>query len=466
MTSMLMLALVISATPHAPPDADALYVPRLDALPQWVPFLDQAGERSVFLRREGWRDEVHPLVQVDLTRPDSVLDAGLDPAGPYTLFSLPEGTGACAELKDQKRFQTRAAERLLTLGTPATETKNGVTQGWAVDPLGRSLGAYAIKGKTVCAVRSTQGRAKAALPALVAAINATPSTTHWKRAKGLPGQAVLISKYGVVGVGAHGRTATLEAKSAAAPVVTFKNAGPSPFAGMAPKGVLVARLRTDAQGAATQARVVAKLVGQVSPRSREALEAAVTAIAPALSGNALVWVRDVRVKGSLRSITGRLFAPRGVMLAELKDVAAVKGALAALAQAPGAKPLADGEGVSILVQDGELTAGVRGSVFFLANDGAAREAAFQALPKTAGTQAHGAELELDAQALAKGLAQVPLFDAMGSPELAGVLALSVEAGPLLESTEKLSAWVDSDGLGHKGQLTWSLTPKPSTDAGP
>jgi hypothetical protein len=79
-----------------------------------------------------------------------------------------------------------------------------------------------------------------------------------------------------------------------------------------------------------------------------------------------------------------------------------------------------------------------------------------ALASASGKQAHGLEFELDPKAVARGLQQVPLLEAVQAPELAALVAASTELGPLLVASAKLGGGLDSTAEGHVTKLTWLL----------
>ncbi|MBX7097957.1 MAG: hypothetical protein K1X89_09605 [Myxococcaceae bacterium] len=460
---VLALALLLAATPHAPDEGDVLYVPKLEALSSLAPFLDQAATQSVLLRREAWRDDVHPLLRVDLTRADDVKGVGLDPKGPYTLFALDDATVACAELGDEARFQTLAQERLATLGTVATTTdKAGLKTVLAKDPIDRVLGAYLQKGKTVCAVRSAAGHAARVFPVVAALMAKAPAGSHWKRAAQLTGAALLITRYGVAAVAAKGRELSVEARTAALPLSRLKGAGPTPFPAKLPS-LLTARLRVESADAQAEVARLVRRLADVVPKAKGGFDAAGAALAPLLTGNALLVLKDVKVKGGLKTLPQRFFALRTVLLAEVSAPAKAAAALEPLKAIPGAKPLDGRPGVSLLAPEGELTVGLDGSALFVANDAAAREAVLAS--KGGALLGHGLEASIDPVLVAKGLGQVPLLEVVSTPELAGLLAASTELGPLLGITERIALWSDTEGLGHRAQLTWTLAAPPAADAG-
>jgi hypothetical protein len=177
------------------------------------------------------------------------------------------------------------------------------------------------------------------------------------------------------------------------------------------------------------------------------------------------------VTGSLRTDAGRFFAVRTAVFAETHAPEEALKAIMLLGTLKGSKPLEAGDGISVLLKEGEVRMGVRGSHVFFSNDPGVLEATYKALPTTGGPMTHGAELNVDPKLLAQGLSQVPLMDAIQSTELAGVLAAGAELGPLLLATERISGWADPQ----KAQVSWKLKPPPppratldggmSTDAG-
>jgi hypothetical protein len=111
------------------------------------------------------------------------------------------------------------------------------------------------------------------------------------------------------------------------------------------------------------------------------------------------------------------------------------------------------------VREGQLTVEVLGDTLLLANEPGARAGLVAALATAAGSQAHALEVVLEPPRLAGGLAQVPLLEAVRTPELAGLVAASAELGPLLLASSAASLWLDPVGkAGHAGQARWVLDP--------
>ncbi|MBS1150235.1 MAG: hypothetical protein H6Q89_1933, partial [Myxococcaceae bacterium] len=189
MTALLLSLLLVAApapskgTPRAPADAEyAFFLPRLEDAAQLIPFLDAAGERSGLFRREGWRNEVHPLLRLDVTRQDSLLESGLDPNGPGTLSFRGNYSFSCVSLSDVKKYEAACAERLKTLGDPWRKDVDGVAVVGARDSLGRVLSGYVLKGKESCAVGGGGSTVEKPLLELGKLLGKPPGGAMWKTA--------------------------------------------------------------------------------------------------------------------------------------------------------------------------------------------------------------------------------------------------------------------------------------------
>lgn len=467
--SLLLLAAPAKVGPRAPADLEyAFYVPKLEDAAQLAPFLDVAGEHSGLLRREAWRSEVHPLLRVDVTRKDSLLASGLDPSGAGTLSFRGIYAYSCVSIGDAKKYEAACAERLKTLGEVWRKEVDGAVIVGAKDVLGRVLSGYALKGKESCALSANGSTVEKPLMELPKLLGKNPAAAMWKTAAALPGQALYVSQYGVVALKANGLTLTQDWKSGRMTVAKLAGAGPSPYAAGAFDGLVWARLRVEPAQLPLVLAQVTGLIARLCPACEPgALTEAATALAPALSGAALLRVGQVKVKGSLRTYAGRFFAAQLTLLAEVSDPAAVREALKKLEALKGARPLDGGEGISLLLREGELTVGLRGSQLYFSNDRATLDATLAQVPAEPGKQAHGAELGVDPALVARALAQVPLVDVLAVPELAAMLAVSAEGGPLLLASEKLSGWADSEtATVLRGQLVWTLKSNAPPNAPP
>ena len=463
---VLILALMLTAVPpksaagpRAPEDVDyAFFIPKLEDAAQLNSFLDVAGERSGLLRREGWRNEVHPLLRVDVTRKESLLESGLDPSGAATLSFKGPLTWSCVSLGEVKKYEAACAERLRTLGEPWRKQVGGAWVVGARDLLGRVLAGYVVKGKESCAISAGGNTVEKPLLELGRLLGKAPRGSMWKTAGVLPGQVVIVSPSGVVGLKGNGLVLTQQFKSTQSRVAKLAGAGPSPYGGGTFDGLFWARLRIDSSQLPLVVAQVTGLLGKLCPTcDSAALTDAATALAPALSGNVLARIHQVKVKGTLRTFAGRFFSAQLTILAEATDPKAAGEALENLSRVKGAKALESGEGYSLLLREGEVTVGVRGNQLYFSNEGTALEATLKSVPSVPGQQAHGAEYGVDPERLARALTQIPLIDVLAVPELAGLLAISAEGGPLLLATEKLVGTADTEPANVvRGELVWSL----------
>lgn len=449
------MVLVLSA-PRAPAGAELVtYVPKLDAVDQVMPFFTAAGTRSVILRPGAWKGEAHPLLSVDVTSRDSLSGAGIDPAGALTLSKVGDRVVSCVSLSDAALYSKLCDEKLARLGTPFTQQEGGATVKASRDPLNRVLAAYVVQGKESCAISGNGLTVEKQLGALAKTLTKPATGAGFTLASQLRGVGTFVvpggAQSGAVAVAGKGLALTLDGRSKGLPVAQLAGPGTSPYAAFAPDGMLVVRARF----AKSQMPMVLDEVARRIPGGG-ALGSAAKLLAPMLTGNVALFVSHVKVTSGLRSNEARFFALRLAMLAEAEDAAAAK------ALVEGVDP------ASLAARGGKLELGASGATIFLSNDPSVKDAALGALASAAGKQAHAAEATMDPKLLARGLAQVPLLEAVQAPELAGLVAAATELGPLLLASEKVNGWLD---LGtapgqHRGQLTWTLdAAKFATDAG-
>ncbi|MFP2929064.1 hypothetical protein ACLESO_28460, partial [Pyxidicoccus sp. 3LG] len=179
------------------------------------------------------------------------------------------------------------------------------------------------------------------------------------------------------------------------------------------------------------------------------------AVAKQLTGNMLVNMDNVQVRGSLRAPEARFFAVRQALAAEVADAAAVKSALEPLGNFPGAKALADG--YVLAVKGGSVFVRQKGKQLVVGNDEAVTQATVAALPETGAKLERAADFTLDPKRFARGLDQVSLADVLADEQLAALFAVSSELGPLLERSERITGWMDSaPGGAHRFSLTWTM----------
>ncbi len=452
MSSLLLMLLVAAPQVKAPPDAEVVvFIARLDGLGKALPFFDAAGTRSGVLRPEAWRDQAFPLLSVDVTSPDSLAAAGFDPASGLTMSTLGERTISCVGLADPKRYQARVAEKLARLGTPFTQLEGGVQVSATRDPINRVLAAVVTQGRETCAMVGNGLSVEKQLGALVKALKEPLKTPQLKE---VPGPVNVLVNRGTEHVTASVNTKalvlTVDARATGLPLATLQGPGPSPLGAFSADGLFVARARF---AKSAMPAVLEQVVRRV-PMGAE-LAKATALVAPRLTGNTALLVSHVKVTSGLRTPAARFFAVRFALLAETTDPESVKGALAAL------------DPKALSMREGSVSLTIEGNIVLLSNDEEVKRKALAALTNAAGPQAHALELRAVPPLVAKALAQVPLLEAVQTPELAQLLAASAELGPLLLASDRAEGWVDTAAAGaHRAQLTWSLDPaKFTADAG-
>lgn len=453
MISLVLSMSLLAAGPRAPAGAEVVgYVPRLDATQKLLPFFRAAGGRSVLLRPSSWTEDAHALIAVDVSDAKALADVGIDATGPLTSSRLQGAAVSCVQVSNVDAYRKACDARLARLGEVFEKTEGGVPVYATRDPLGRVQAAYLLRGKDSCAIAGHGRSIEKLIPELVKTIS---------RPANAPGHALAAKVGGVVqvmgesgpGAGALGLTAkdlalTLDARGRNDRLAELTGAGPSPFAAFTQPGMLVVRARL------AKAQLPA-LVEQVLPLfpSSPKLSALAKSLSPLLTGNVALVVSHVQVTSGLRTRDARFFALHFALLAEASDAAALQDALA--------------EPWQLKVREGTLEVSPQSGWVVVSDDAQVKAKALTSAANAAGRQAHGLEWSLDGAKVAAGLAQVPLLEAVQSPELAGVVAASTELGPLLQATTSLSGWLDSSGARqHQGQATWVLsTPPAAPDAG-
>ncbi|MFO0600271.1 MAG: hypothetical protein U0228_33485 [Myxococcaceae bacterium] len=449
------LALLLSgAPPPKSPEASVVgVVPQLSQATSLVPFFTHAGTRSVLLRPEAWKNDAHPLLELDVTDPDALARAGLDAKGPLTRALVGDVTAGCVRIANLDTYRKAVDARLARQGDVFEKMEGPVSIYGTRDPIGRVLAAYSVLGKDSCALNGHGHSVESLFPLLAKWTSKAPTAPGWTAAGKSAAPLLLVlpsgAPSGVVSVAAKEFELNLDARLKSAPFAQFAGAGPSPFGQFRSPGMAVFRGRlAPAQLPSLVQQVVRAFPnGQVfAPLAPE--------LATLLTGNTAAVVSHVKVTNGLRTREARFFALKWALVAELTDPAKVAALLATLD--PGVFKL----------REGTLVAAVENNVLVVSTDADARSKALAALATSSGKQAHGFEFEVDPQAVAKGLQQVPLLEAVQAPELAALVGASTELGPLLQASTSVSGWLDSGAGGHSGVATWKLDEaKFSADAG-
>lgn len=463
MISTLLMAACVAAAPKGLADAELItWAPKAGEVSTLLPFFTRAGQGSVMVSPASWRESVHPVLEFDVTRPESIAAVGIAVNEGLSLSVRGPISVGCHGVADGPVFEAACRKRLERFGTVFKADAEGVTTLGARDGLNRVQAAVLIKGKEACAVAASGQTVEKLLPDVLKQLGKPLSGPHLKAAAELPATQYFLfperpaaanapfKGWATLALSSKADTLTVDAKSKGAPVSQLQGAGTSPFAALAVPGVATLKLRLSKDQ-------LPGLFDQLFPSfpGGRTLTPAAKELAPHLTGNVAVVFSRVKVTSGLRSPVARFFAARMVVLAEASDPKAAQ----ALVDAIDPKALA--------FKEGTLSAGLAGSVVMLSNDGDAKDAVVAALVTSAGSQKHGAELDVDPKALAKALAAVPLLEIVQSPELSGVLIAATELGPLLQLTNRVRGWLDStSATTQRAQLTWTLDAERSApDAG-
>lgn len=451
----LLMAMTVAAAPKAPADAQVIgYAPAVDKLGALVPFFEKAGTRSVLARPENWKTDAHVLLEVDFTNAEALKSAGVDATGPLTRAQVGDATMSCVRISNLDAFRKGCDARLARLGDVFEKVEGGVSVYGARDPIGRVMAAYTVAGKDSCALNGHGRSVEALFPMLAKATSKPASGAGWAMTSKVPGVLQLVmpsgAPSGVVGLSGKELELTIDGKTKQAPLAQLSGGGASPFGSFRPGGMAVVRGRV----AKAQLPTLVEQVVRVMPASSVLLPVA-RAVAPYLTGNTALLLSHVRVGSGLRTREARFFALKGALVAEVSDAAAVQPLLSALDPAV------------LKFGQGALSVTLEGNVLVVSNDAETRARAVAALSSASGRQQHGVEFEIDPKAVAKGLQQVPLLEAVQAPELAALVAASTEVGPLLLASSSITGWLDSaSDAQHVSKLVWTLdAAKFAPDAG-
>lgn len=445
----MLAALIMLALPPVGSAADTGAVTaHLESLQTFGSFMDRAAEKNALFRRDSWREVIHPLVSVDFTRPETMLEVGIDPKGAGSYWTQGPMTVVCVELADPKKFEEKAKAKLKVYGADWSMKSNGLTVVGAKDAIDRVQAAYVIRGKLSCSAAAPGQSAERALPDL-AKLVASGAT-----AKGFNAKGELVVRSGAVLAGVHASGLTLEADLRSAGLELGKiSAGSSPYAEAKASGLALMKLRTEPGQLAHLDRSAVSMIAQSLSLPSQVVQQTASTMGEHLTGNVMLLVSRVQVTGTLRTAAGRFASMRQAWVAEAKSTADAEELKKLLAATPGA--IADGDGWSLRTG---VRAGVQGVHVWFSNDPETLKTLIAAIPEKPAAQKHGLELEVDPKLLAKALSQVPLLDAVSDPNLAGLLAASSEAGPLLLITQRLALTADGENGAHTGHLIWTLLP--------
>lgn len=439
----------LAATPfnaRIAPDAQmAVHLPKAAAAASLRPFLERAGNYTALLRPEAWRDDAHPLLGIDVTRSETMVAAGIDTQGPLTVSFRNDWAFTCLRLKNAAAYDKAAGARLATLGTPFRKTQGSSTVVGAKDAVGRVLAGYVTQGTLSCAVRAPNGDGEAALKSLTGWMS-QPPWSKWKPPLALAGDAWLLGSSGAAAFSATATTATVDAVNTEGLMPLSSSALPSPYTLEGPPGLFKLRGQYAKEALPSVIDNTRRALQRLCPRcEKAALANATAALEKQMTGNVLLFIAEAKVEGPLKVEAVRIAALKSAALIELTSAEAAQALVG-----PWELFIASGKA--------PLSVSAQGTHLVLSNDAAAAKTAHAFISSSPANMKHAFDFSLDARLVARGLSQVPLFEALTSPELAGLLAASAEVGPLLQHTEAVTGWVDGGGKAPvRLNVAWTLS---------
>lgn len=450
---VMMSVLAAASPPKAPAGADVVtYVARLDALSQVLPFFEAASTRSALFRPSSWTSSVHPLIDVDVTDAAALGRVGIDATGSLTASRLGNSEISCHRVSDLDAYRKACDARLARLGDLFEKSEGGVSIYATRDPLNRVQAAYVISGKETCAIAGHGHSIEKELKALVKTVGKPLVSANLSAVTKLPGLVQVFfagKREKGLSISANGLTLEVQGRAWDSGIAKLAGGGASPYSTLAAPGMAVVRGRL----AKDQLAGVIDQFVQLVPGGSSARDVA-RELAPLMTGNAGALISHVKITTGLRTREARFFALKLAVVAEVNDPVAAAAVLEKLNRK------------ALSMREGTLDVELVGAHLVVSNDGEAKAKLLAAVKTSAGKQGHGMEISLDSKAVAKGLSQIPLLEAMQAPELAGMVAASAELGPLLLATERVNGWIDSSGNSHVGRATWTLdAAKFAPDAG-
>lgn len=441
--------------PEAAKSEVLLSVPRLDALDGGQAFAARAGAHSSLFRPETWRANTFPLLGLDPTDSAALGRAGIDGAGALRVLHRDGVELHCLGATEPRRVMEALGAALHRRGEQeSAHAADDTTTVLSRDVLGRVLAAAATRGRTVCTMTGSGG---ASLEPRLADLQdaargglSEPRCATGRRPAVPPLAAVSLDTpeaSGCLEVSLKELSLTMSAALQRPRLPALADPGPSPFATLQPPGVgtLRARLRPDG---------VRELLAEVALLLPDelGLDPLLRALASDATGNASFMVHSVRPSPNLRTPEGRLFALRFAFLLEVADAERAAALLAGLDRR------------RLALRSGTFDVGLHQGVLWLASAPEAAAAALAALPGAAGRQTAALELHVDPKELARGLGAIPLSEALEAPELAPLLWLSLELGPLLAASERITGWANrGPAAAARGGIELAL-PKAAADA--
>jgi hypothetical protein len=402
----------------------------------------------VALKTDNWRSEMHPLLNVDVTRLEEVEAAGIDSEGPFTFSSMSGARISCMAVKSPKAYLERIKARLSARGSLWSGKESGVLlYGATLDK--RWLLGVALRKKHTCTARFSNGHGEKLLRQVARMMLKPPPTKDWPKASH---GVVLRSPLGSWAIDGNAQKAMASTHNLRALNLKLLRPGRSPYARLGNKSLGVIRSRV--QVSAYLPNFVTQI--QLACPPLEVGESLVENLTPHLTGNVALVMDRFESEGSLRKPAGRYFSMKHVVLAEVRKPEAVSAVLSAMAQGPQSVQISPTR-FQLGCGTGNIYVGLKGTHLYVGNDADVVDSTLAHLPNSTGMMKHSVEFEAELPLLARALSRLSFFDVVGQPEWTGLFAVGTELGPLMAKSRTLTGWVEKAAHGkHKAEFSWLL----------
>jgi hypothetical protein len=466
-----LLALALAANPVP---RSAVVIPHGKSLEPLRALLTRAGSYAPTLSPGPLGRALGAALALDALDRSAYAEAGLDPDGPVSLLGFDGGALALVlPVKDAGKVQARAVANLPSLGTVRQEKRGGVTSVLAERPAGR--GSELAGGVALSKTRAALWVDGADPAFLRAALTARPPGAE--RASGLAGEITLLSDAEgtapalAVGLSPSATGLAVDARAMSKAPALAASAR-DPFAKLEVAAPIV--IRASLAGPALvelRRRLQVPLRALLSRAGVTAMPPQVAELLERLTGpSALVITGLDGLRGAGSTELDRAFLPSQAAAAQVREPAQVQAALEALGgllrgasvacetvQAPVA-----GTHLQLKLDARRaIYLGLVGEVLYLADDPGARDLLLGGLATASGADDHAGRVVLDGPRAAQALGHLSLLDAARSPELAVLLGVAIEAGPLLKASGPSVLTLDPEPHGTRIRGSLSLPPSPA-----
>ena len=436
MLTSLLVTVSLSAAPPAAQALEkpewALEVPRIDRVPDLLTFFTRAGEEAALLLPTTWLPELHPLFPLDFEDPAQLQSAGVAKSSALVVSEAKLKRMTCLQVESLPKYAERA-DAQLTLQGEVSRQKIGAIQTVSAKREGKVVAAYAVKGKTVCSILSGRGHEATVKDAVAAVGRPAPAAS-----KQGPARLWLPTGSGYLKGDAKSLHAQGEQHTRAIPKLATST--PGALDEHVPSGLLFVRGRVDPEDLMTFFEP--NLIQLCSACPPHAVKKLLAVLAQEMSGEFIWRIDGLNPNPDFSTQASRIRSIRYAVGFGLANSEGAPGRFAEALTQSGASGQAtewevplDGRGVSIRFE---------GSTVWLFTDKKALER-LRKSPASSGQLDGATYARLDAKEAGKALSRISILDLLRRPELASLVAVSAEVGPLLEASRSLEWHLEPDG---------------------